>query len=219
MYYSDRFPDYDSCLLPRPSSLSIDSDLPAASPDPLPVYYLCSVLFAVVIKLQMDPQASVSSQKTLPQSDPAALTQLTSELSAQANQLAIHQHQLTHLTALTEELVRSLQGLSLSPPAPAATQDDIPVNIPNHPPPPMSPRLAFPERFNGDSTMCKGFLLQCSLFVTQQPALYPNDASKIAICLLATHRKGSGLGYSRLARRWIGVPLLRFLPATLQGGV
>ncbi len=71
----------------------------------------------------MDPQASVSSQKTSPQSDPAALTQLTSELSAQANQLAIHQHQLTRLTALTEELVRSLQGLSLSPPAP----DPLPV--------------------------------------------------------------------------------------------
>ncbi len=137
----------------------------------------------------MDPQASVSSQKTSPQRDPAAFTQLTSELSAQANQLAIHQHQLTRLTALTEELVRSLQGLSLSPPAPAAAQDDIPVNIPNHPPPPVSPRLAFPERFNGDSTMCKGFLLQCSLFVTQQPALYPNDASKIAfVCSLLTGR-------------------------------
>ncbi len=189
VYYSDCFPAYDSCRLPRPSSLSIDSDLPAASPDPLPVYYLCSVLFAVVNKLQMDPQASVSSQKTSPQSDPAALTQLTSELSAQANQLAIHQHQLTCLTALTEELVRSLQGLSLSAPALAATQDDIPVNILNHPPPPVSPRLAFPERFNGDSTMCKGFLLQCSLFVTQQPALYPNDASKIAfVCSLLTGR-------------------------------
>ncbi len=137
----------------------------------------------------MDRQASVSSQKTSPQRDPAAFTQLTSELSAQANQLAIHQHQLTRLTALTEELVRSLQGLSLSPPAPAAAQEDIPVNIPNHPPPPVSPCLAFPERFNGDSTMCKGFLLQCSLFVTQQPALYPNDASKIAFaCSLLTGR-------------------------------
>ncbi len=113
--------------------------------------------------------------------------QLTSELSAQAHQLAIHQHQLTRLTTLTEELVRTLQGLSLSPPAPAATQANVPVNIPNNPPPPVSPRLAFPERFNGDSAMCKGFLLQCSLFVTQQPALYPNDASKIAfVCSLLT---------------------------------
>ncbi len=135
----------------------------------------------------MDHQASDSSQKTSPQSDPAALMQLTSELSAQANQLAIHQHQLTRLTTLTEELVRTLQGLSLSPPAPAAAQANVTVNIPNHPPPPVSPRLAFPERFNGDSAMCKGFLLQCSLFVAQQPALYPNDASKIAfICSLLT---------------------------------
>ncbi len=135
----------------------------------------------------MDHQASDSSQKTSPQSDPAALTQLTFERSAQANQLAIHQHQLTRLTTLTEELVRTLQGLSLSPPAPAAAKANVPVNIPNNPPPPVSPRLAFPERFNGDSAMCKGFLLQCSLFVTQQPALYPNDASKIAfVCSLLT---------------------------------
>ncbi len=141
----------------------------------------------------MDPQASVSSQKTSPQRDPAALTQLT--LSAQANQLAIHQHQLTRLTALTEELVRSLQGLSLSPPAPAATQDDIPVNIPNHPPPPVSPHLAFPERFNGDSTMCKGFLLQCSLFVTQQPALACTPMTPARLHLFARYSPDRALDW------------------------
>ncbi len=37
--------------------------------------------------------------------------------------------------------------------------------------------------------MCRGFLLQCSLFVTQQPALYSNDASKTAfVCSLLTGR-------------------------------
>ncbi len=119
VYYSDCYLDYDSCCLPRPSSLFIDSTCLPPAPTFCPSSDLYFVLSTVVNKLQMDHQTSDSSQKTSPQSDPAALTQLTFELSAQANQLAIHQHQLTRLTTLTEELVRTLQGLSLSPPAPA----------------------------------------------------------------------------------------------------
>ncbi|KAL0199704.1 hypothetical protein M9458_002891, partial [Cirrhinus mrigala] len=52
-----------------------------------------------------------------------------------------------------------------------------------------SPRLAFPEKFDGTPSMCKGFLLQCTLFVNQQPNLYLTDESKIAfICSLLTGR-------------------------------
>ncbi len=47
----------------------------------------------------MDPSASSESlQKTSPQHDPAAMYQLTTELSAQAQQLAAHHHQLQKLT-------------------------------------------------------------------------------------------------------------------------
>ncbi|KAI2659483.1 Transposon Tf2-9 polyprotein [Labeo rohita] len=54
---------------------------------------------------------------------------------------------------------------------------------------PISPRLAFPEKFDGNPAKCKGFLLQCSLFVNQQPALYPTDSSRIAfVCSLLTGR-------------------------------
>ncbi|KAL0150908.1 hypothetical protein M9458_053827 [Cirrhinus mrigala] len=43
--------------------------------------------------------------------------------------------------------------------------------------------------FDGTPTKCKGFLLQCSLFVTQQPHLYPTDESKIAfVCSLLCGR-------------------------------
>ncbi len=53
--------------------------------------------------------------------------------------------------------------------------------------PPISPRLAFPEKFDGEPARCKGFLLQCSLFTNQQPSLYPTDSSRIAfVCSLLT---------------------------------
>ncbi|KAL0152980.1 hypothetical protein M9458_051733 [Cirrhinus mrigala] len=105
----------------------------------------------------MDPtppdQSLTASQKTSPPSDPATaqaspstdpttVLQITSELSAQASTLLLHQQQLDRLTDLTGQLVRALQGLQLTPP-PAPT----PVTTP----PPgaqsaaASPRLAFPE--------------------------------------------------------------------------
>ncbi len=136
----------------------------------------------------MDPSLSdVSQQKTSPNSDPAALMQLTSELTAQASQLASHQHQLQRLTTLTEELVTALQGLRITQPQTAANPPPVPANPPTMQIPSVSPRLAFPERFDGDSTRCKGFLLQCSLFVNQQPSLYPTESSRIAfVCSLLT---------------------------------
>ncbi len=136
----------------------------------------------------MDPSLSdVSQQKTSPNSDPAALMQLTTELTAQASQLASHQHQLQRLTTLTEELVTTLQGLHITQPQAAANPPPVPANPPTMQTPSVSPRLAFPERFDGDSTKCKGFLLQCSLFVNQQPSLYPTESSRIAfVCTLLT---------------------------------
>lgn len=54
----------------------------------------------------------------------------------------------------------------------------------------MNPRHAFPRaKFEGNPAKCKGFLLQCSLFVNQQPALYPTDSSRISfVCSLLTGR-------------------------------
>ncbi|KAL0148450.1 hypothetical protein M9458_056260 [Cirrhinus mrigala] len=134
----------------------------------------------------MDPNASdSSSQKTSPDQDPAAIAQLSSVLSAQANQLALHQQQLERLTSLTGELVKALQTLTPTPPATAVTPS--PVSPPTPQPATVSPRLAFPDKFDGSPSKCKGFLLQCSIFVNQQPALYPTDASKISfVCSLLT---------------------------------
>ncbi len=126
-----------------------------------------------------------SLQKTSPEIDPAVFYHFTTEVSAQASALASHQQQLSRLTSLTEELVKTLQALQLSPPT-------VSPPMPNPlPPAPVtaSPRLAFPEKFDGSPTTCKGFLLQCSMFVNQQPTLYSTDDSRIAfVCSLLTGR-------------------------------
>ncbi|KAI2656673.1 Retrotransposon-derived protein PEG10 [Labeo rohita] len=105
----------------------------------------------------MDPHASDPSlQKTSPSEDPAAVYHLSTEVSAQAAMLATHQQQLQRLTSLTEELVRTLQSLRVTeanvrpaePPQPPAASNQSTT----------SPRLAFPEKFDGSPEKCKGFL-------------------------------------------------------------
>ncbi|KAL0148771.1 hypothetical protein M9458_055949 [Cirrhinus mrigala] len=131
-----------------------------------------------------DPATTPATATTT--SDPAMVRHITTELSAQASTLLAHQQQLDRLTDLTAQLVRALQGLQLTA---------LPVTPPAATPPPAvqsvsaSPRLAFPEKFDGTPAKCKGFLLQCSLFVSQQPHLYPTDESKVAfVCSLLSGR-------------------------------
>ncbi len=138
----------------------------------------------------MDPNSVDSSlQKTSPELDPAAVYRLSTEVSAQANMLVAHQQQLARLTSLTEELVTTLRASRLSPSESAPPPP--PVNPAPQAPPQShsmaSPRLAYPEKFDGTPAKCKGFLLQCSLFVSQQPVLYPTEESRIAfLCSLLT---------------------------------
>ncbi|KAK2867740.1 hypothetical protein Q8A67_025857 [Cirrhinus molitorella] len=111
--------------------------------------------------------------------------------------LVTHQQQLTHLTSLTGEIYKSLQALQAQASATAIAAASPPIastSAEAAPPPPVlhpsaSPRLAFPEKFDGTPGKCKGFLLQCSLFIEQQPALYPTDESRIAfVCSLLSGR-------------------------------
>ncbi|KAL0151773.1 hypothetical protein M9458_052924 [Cirrhinus mrigala] len=176
---------------PRPSARTIDYPFGLSSPLLSAVVEPRLFTLPVQIKLlRMDPTSPdtsmTSSQKASLHTDPATVDQITSELSAQASVLTSHQQQLDRLTSLTEQLVRALQGLQVAPP-PAAP----PVTTP----PPgaqavtASPRLAFPEKFDGMSAKCKGFLLQCTLFVNQQPHLYPTDECRITfVCSLLSGR-------------------------------
>ncbi len=136
----------------------------------------------------MDPHSVDSSlQKTLPELDPAAVYRLSTEVSAQANVLVAHQQQLACLSSLTEELVTTLQALWLSPSESAPPPPPV-GTTPQAPPPShytASPCLAYPEKFDSTPAKCKFFLLKCSLFVSQQPVLYPTEESRIAfLCSL-----------------------------------
>ncbi len=140
----------------------------------------------------MDPTASDSSlQKTSPNQDPAVLTQLTSEVSAQASMLAAHHQQLQKLTSLTEELVRTLQTLHVTNPPTNATPPvpSPPPITPTMPPTSQRPRLSLPDKYDGSPERCKGFLMQCYLYIHQQPLTFPTDASQVSfICSLLTGR-------------------------------
>ncbi|KAL0195339.1 hypothetical protein M9458_008911, partial [Cirrhinus mrigala] len=177
---------------PRPIAWTLTTPFVLPSPHLSAVVDLSlPITFVSKIKLlQMDPtppdSSLTASQKTSPPTDPATTSQIASEVSAQASMLTRHQQQLDHLSTLTEQLVRAIQGLQAATP---------PVSPPVVNPPAAaaavtaSPRLAFPEKFDGTPSKCKGFLLQCTLFVNQQPNLYSTDESKIAfICSLLTGR-------------------------------
>ncbi len=100
----------------------------------------------------MDSSASSDSlQKTSPQHDPAAIYQLTTELSAQAQQLTAHHQQLQKLTSLAEDLVGTLQSLQFPPAASPASPTPVAMAAARSPPTSVNPQLAFPERFDGSS--------------------------------------------------------------------
>ncbi|KAL0150461.1 hypothetical protein M9458_054278 [Cirrhinus mrigala] len=103
--------------------------------------------------------------------------------------LATHQRQLNRLTTLTEELVKTLQVLHTPPAKPAISHPSLPTHTAVHSATTTSPRLAFPDKFDGTPAKCKGFLLQCLMFVNQQPTLCSTDNSRIAfVCSLLSSR-------------------------------
>ncbi len=149
-----------------------------------------------------------SLQKTSPQHDPAAIGQLSSEVSSQAQQLAIHHQQLQRLTSLTEELVKTLQNLQIPASTPPGPQTRVSTAILPAQSTSVNPRLAFPEKYDGNPTHCRGFLLQCNLFVNQQPALYSTEEGRIAfVCSLLT---GSTLEWMTAVWRGGRVPFRTF---------
>ncbi|KAL0177558.1 hypothetical protein M9458_026452, partial [Cirrhinus mrigala] len=113
--------------------------------------------------LQMDPTShdpSVAlSQKTSPNTDPATVSQIATAMLAQASMLT--QQQLDRLTTLTEQLVQAIQGMRTAPPPVPVPP---PAPLPAAQPVTASPKLAFPEKFDGTAAKCKGKIaFVCSL--------------------------------------------------------
>uniref|UniRef100_A0A3B3BMY4 Gypsy retrotransposon integrase-like protein 1 n=1 Tax=Oryzias melastigma TaxID=30732 RepID=A0A3B3BMY4_ORYME len=114
--------------------------------------------------------------------DPAASVPSLSDSAGYAAMLQEQSRQLQLLTAATDAITEHLQA-------------NMPDDTPSPPPAlPFELRLAFPDKFNGDPEQCSGFLLQCDLFLRQQPLLYPTEETKVTfVCSLLTGE----------AREWI----------------
>ncbi|KAL0194547.1 hypothetical protein M9458_008119 [Cirrhinus mrigala] len=146
----------------------------------------------------MDPNDPESLlQMTSPSQDPAALHRVITEVSRQANVLLTHHQQLDNITTTTEDLVRSVQALTQ-----AVNRLTTPANPPTAaaaPPSPPAPavstatsssaRLSLPEKYDGLAGKCKGFLMQCAIYINSQPQNFPSDDSKVSlVCSLLTSK-------------------------------
>ncbi|KAL0154063.1 hypothetical protein M9458_050637 [Cirrhinus mrigala] len=146
----------------------------------------------------MDPPSDDSmSQKTSSPPDPAAVYQLAHEMTRHGTVLATHEHQLDKLTRSFDEMLRALQTLNTS--VSALAQASAAVQSAATAPPPMPPpapvvtnhtaRVSLPEKYDGAPGKAKGFLMQCSLYIHQQPNSFLNDDSKVSlVCSLLIGR-------------------------------
>ncbi len=56
-------------------------------------------------------------------------------------------------------------------------------------PTPHNPRLLLPDKYDGSPERCKGFLMQCYLYINQQPLTFSTDDNQVSfICSLLTGR-------------------------------
>ncbi|KAK3550214.1 hypothetical protein QTP86_021240 [Hemibagrus guttatus] len=74
--------------------------------------------------------------------------------------------------------IANQQLQATSPPPTPATPPAIPVPAPRE----ESPRMALPEKFDGSTDRCHGFLRQCDRFFAHQPELY-GDITRCAFML------------------------------------
>ncbi|XP_076729333.1 uncharacterized protein LOC143412466 isoform X2 [Maylandia zebra] len=117
------------------------------------------------------------------------------ELSVQGEVLDRHESMMKHImteqTAMRQVLA-NIQGMLLTAPGTSAKNPQPTPSVsvaaacplPPSPPPPPPRRehtLPVPEKFDGDITKSRGFLMQCSLIFRQQTQAYGSDCAKITL--------------------------------------
>lgn len=120
---------------------------------------------------------------------PSNVERILSELTNQATAIQHHERMLT-------EILQRLNLLALpqDPPSQEVPELPTPPVLPTLPQPIaavhlLEPRLPPPERYDGNTRGCRGFITQCSLAFQLQPSSFPTDSSRVAyIITLLTGR-------------------------------
>uniref|UniRef100_A0A7N8WLZ3 Retrotransposon gag domain-containing protein n=1 Tax=Mastacembelus armatus TaxID=205130 RepID=A0A7N8WLZ3_9TELE len=97
--------------------------------------------------------------------------------------LASYEAQLHTCVANLDKLTKHLSKLTLGTEL-LQPQDVSPALAPS----PVSPGIrdtpiCIPERYSGEPTSCRAFLMQCNLQFKYQPSAFPNDSAKVAFIL------------------------------------
>lgn len=151
--------------------------------------------------------------------DPADPRTLHAALSAQGVKIFHHEEQLGLVNqemqelrgrqaGIQEALSTQMQQLAVqmnhffthqqtAPPVTSSTTERLPVNAPADFPSQAvsSPlRLALPERFSGDSSNCRAFLVQCDLHFQHNPGAFSSDHGKVAF--IVSHLTGRAAAWA-----------------------
>ncbi len=81
-----------------------------------------------------------------------------------------------------QELVGNLRCVLTAPPPPAQATTSV-STIASPSPPLIASPMARPAPFSGVAEECNGFLLQCSLYIENQPHLYTTERSKVSFLI------------------------------------
>ncbi len=81
-----------------------------------------------------------------------------------------------------QELVDNLRHVLTAPPPPAQATTSV-STIASPSPPLIASPMARPAPFSGVAEECNGFLLQCSLYIENQPHLYTTERSNVSFLI------------------------------------
>ncbi len=102
-------------------------------------------------------------QNTLPDQNPAEITQLQAAFAYQNELIKDFQGQLSSLRAANEHLMCYIQSLQPTRPDPV--------------------RISLPDKFDGSAEKCRGFLRQCTIYFYNQPEAFRRDSAKCSFMM------------------------------------
>ena len=105
------------------------------------------------------------------------LTEVAQAVDGHEQCLAHHHQILGELTAALRNIERTLAEI----PSGLTTDQYTALSTPPVPAPHTNSPVAMPDRYDGNPSQCKGFLMQVTLYLAAQPGSYPTDQSKVAL--------------------------------------